>query len=236
MNKKAKLTILIVIASIILISLIFFTIDFSRVYNNNSPIFCIKAKVYDDNVSTEYFGLGYKVIKYVETEDDLVAYKIGTIFMKYNNPFLIKFDPVGLSPNVKNITFATSSIQTHLYIENFDGPKVDVLKSKGDVTKYLEKFNDSKLALDLNSYPEEYFNDKLLVLVTLQESSGSNTNIVDRVSKLVDSGTIDIFVKRNVAQIGTTDMAMWHLIIELDKSDVSDTDKFQVLDSSVKYL
>ena len=84
--KKGIKILLIILEIIIVLGIIFFAIDYYRVNNNEKPIFCIKspAGAIRDGGTTEYFGIGYKVIDFNTTEgfDDI---KIGTWFMKYND-------------------------------------------------------------------------------------------------------------------------------------------------------
>lgn len=42
----------------------FVTIDFTLSKINQSPIFALPVRVYKDGGTVEYYGLGYKVIKY----------------------------------------------------------------------------------------------------------------------------------------------------------------------------
>ena len=58
--KKVLMTLVVLIACIT----IFATIDFNRVKNNELPIFCIKKGTFMDGGSTEYIGLGYKILDY----------------------------------------------------------------------------------------------------------------------------------------------------------------------------
>lgn len=74
----------IVIGIIILLGIIFFTVDYYRLKNNETPIFVVKGIVYRDGGTTEYLGLGYKIIDYNMTNgyDEI---KFGSWFMKYDN-------------------------------------------------------------------------------------------------------------------------------------------------------
>jgi len=58
-----KKTILIVITSIVLISIIFASIDYFRTRADKLPIFAIRTNQYRDGGSADYIGLGYKIIK-----------------------------------------------------------------------------------------------------------------------------------------------------------------------------
>lgn len=83
MKKGLKIA-LIIIGVFILLDLIFFAIDYSRVQKQVKPIFCINVATHRDGGTKEYYGLGYKVIDFhtLEGFDDI---KIGTWFMDYND-------------------------------------------------------------------------------------------------------------------------------------------------------
>ena len=83
MKKLLKVVGLILVILIIL-GIIFFTIDYSRVKNNETPIFCILKDEANDGGTKIYLGLGYKVIDFhtLAGFDDI---KIGTWFMDYND-------------------------------------------------------------------------------------------------------------------------------------------------------
>jgi len=230
---KASKVILTVLGAILIITILFFTIDCIRVNINTSPIFCVQTQTYDDGGSTEYTGLGYKVIKYVTLKDDTVKYKIGTWFMKFDNPFKNEQIQAPL-PTYTSIKFDTKSIQTHLYNDNYVAPTKDIITSVSDIKKYQETYKETNLDLSLNAYTEDYFNDKVLVIVTIQESSGSTTNKVGSIFKADNLTSLDIMVDRKVAEIGTDDMATWHLLVEIDKSTFGNTDTISVLYTASK--
>lgn len=231
---KTSTKVIVILGILIIVGLIFFAVDYSRVTNNTPPIFCIKTAPHIDDGSIEYFGLGYKVNNYLDSASPNTVFRIGTWFMKFNNPFSIKSGD--LSPDITTIKYDSKNIKTHLYIDNFNSPSTDIIKSTSDITAYTKKFDDNSLSKALEKYTESYFKDNVLVIVNIQESSGSNTNKVDRVCKINSSNKIDIFVKRDVAEIGTDDMAMWHLLVEIDKNDFGNTSTISVLDSTVRYL
>ena len=74
----------IIIGIVIILGILFFIVDYSRVKNNQIPIFCIPVGIAMDGGTIEYLGLGYKVIDFhtVAGFDDI---KIGNWFMKYND-------------------------------------------------------------------------------------------------------------------------------------------------------
>ena len=75
-----------ILGIIVVLGIVFFTVDYNRVKNQKKPIFCIKSPAGGimDGGTIEYFGLGYKVIDFhtIAGFDDI---KIGTWFMDYND-------------------------------------------------------------------------------------------------------------------------------------------------------
>jgi len=83
MKNKIKI-ILKIIFIIISILIIFFVVDYVRAKNNQKPIFCIKTRMLNDGGTTEYLGIGYKVIDF-HTLIGFDDVKIGTWFMSYHD-------------------------------------------------------------------------------------------------------------------------------------------------------
>ena len=83
MNKKLK-GILIIVGILVLLALICFCVDYSRVKKQEKPIFCINLATYRDGGTKEYYGLGYKVIDFnrIDGYDEM---KIGSWLMKYED-------------------------------------------------------------------------------------------------------------------------------------------------------
>ncbi len=70
--------------------LMVFVIDFLLAGFNRSPFFAVPWAVYDDGGSAEYYGPGYKVIKYVELTPEkgtkVVRVDFGSWFMAFSPP------------------------------------------------------------------------------------------------------------------------------------------------------
>lgn len=83
MKKGLKIT-LIILGILILLSLIFFAIDYMRVQNQERPLFCINVATYTDGGTKVYYGLGYKVIAFNKLSgyDEI---KIGTWSIQYED-------------------------------------------------------------------------------------------------------------------------------------------------------
>ena len=82
--KKGIKIFCIILITIIILGIVFFIVDYNRVKNNNTPMFCINTGTLRDGGSVEYLGLGYKVIEF-NTLDGYDDIKIGTWFMNYDD-------------------------------------------------------------------------------------------------------------------------------------------------------
>lgn len=83
--KKTLIIIGVILIVLAVIALTFFGVDYFRVQNQENPIFAIKTDEVNDGGSIIYTGLGYKVIDYNRL-DGYDEIKIGSIFMKYEDP------------------------------------------------------------------------------------------------------------------------------------------------------
>lgn len=84
-------------------------IDSGKVTTNHEPKFCIKT-ISNDGSKVTYWGLGYKVIRYVgvspnEPYENNIGAKMGSWFMKYELPKVenIQIDYEGQTVNITNI-------------------------------------------------------------------------------------------------------------------------------------
>ena len=88
--KKSLIIITFIIVIITALGIITNWIDSARVGTNNEPKYCIKS-ISEDGRKITYWGLGYKVIRYVgvspnEPYQNNIGVKIGNWFMKYELP------------------------------------------------------------------------------------------------------------------------------------------------------
>lgn len=74
----------VILATIVVLGIIFFTVDYSRVQKQEKPIFCILKDEANDGGTKIYLGLGYKVIDFhtLAGFDDI---KVGTWFIDYDD-------------------------------------------------------------------------------------------------------------------------------------------------------
>lgn len=148
---------------------------------------------------------------------------------------------VGLEPGFENptgdIAFEVHYIRTDGYHEEISYPLVIIIRSPDELKSYYEA-NKDKYDLDhgrsdglsfsavCEKYNDVYFEDQILIIVLLEEGSGSNHHAVKKVAGTAD-GKLVIEIERIVPEVGTCDMAEWHLLIEpepnislADESDV----------------
>lgn len=105
-------------------------------------------------------------------------------------------------------------------------------------------FNDGEPTLSTGAlkplvgeeYTEDFFAENYLIYVVLEEPSGSISHSVKSVSLTVDNH-LQIAIDRNVPEVGTDDMACWHVVLELPrKIGVIDTKSVEVfLDDILAY-
>ena len=129
------------------------------------------------------------------------------------------------------INFQTQYIRTDGYRDGVDYPIVKIIRSVDELNSYYNE-NKEKYSLErredpasdstigfldaCDKYNAEYFEDQILVMVLLEEGSGSIRHNVDNV-KLGSDGKLYISIRRDVPEAGTDDMAEWHILIEPEK-------------------
>ena len=104
----------------------------------------------------------------------------------------------------KSITIVTSTNELEQYYEKH---KLRVFDGQGNLIPH-EQFLDA-----IEKYTEKYFTENVLLIVGLIENSGS---VRHKVEKIDENG--NIFIMRLSPEMGTTDMASWSIIIELNKN------------------
>lgn len=86
-SKKIISVILSVISAICILGGIFYSVDKKQIGSNENPIFAVKVFTLKDGGTKEYYGLGYKIIKYNKMGEDGKIEKdnweIGSFALKY---------------------------------------------------------------------------------------------------------------------------------------------------------
>lgn len=122
----------------------------------------------------------------------------------------------------------TQYIRTHGGSEQITYPKAVVIHSLQELQAYYEAnketfhlerredpASDSTVGfLDAcDRYDDTYFETRVLILVLLEEGSGSIRHQVTSVV-MDQTGTLNIQIAKKVPEVGTCDMAQWHLFVE----------------------
>lgn len=87
-SEKKMRNIIIVLAIInvlIIMAIVFGSIDKTRLENGKNPIFSFKIATHLDGGTQEYIGLGYKIIQYPRNRMDIVD--IGTWLLQYKDDY-----------------------------------------------------------------------------------------------------------------------------------------------------
>ena len=129
------------------------------------------------------------------------------------------------------VSFIPRYIRTDGYMEEVEYPSVKIIRSVNELNEY---YNENKDRCDLerkaevysdttigfldacDRYDEAYFENQILVMVLLEEGSGSVRHNVDSV-KVGWDDKLYISICSIVPEIGTCDMAQWHILIETEE-------------------
>lgn len=174
-EKDTKAKVIMNIIFIVLIAcMIMITVDTIAVANYQvGPFFAIRTRVYNDGGTSEYHGLGYKVIKYNQT-DGRKDIELGT----WNMPYSVKqasISALDLAIELRNTPKETYS--------NIAGK---VLKITGDVSK-VDK-NNNKIFIEYTDPAGEYTLE-IIAKIDIEEQNvgkikkGQSTTILGTVTE-----------------------------------------------------
>lgn len=134
----------------------------------------------------------------------------------------------GAKGNVKDVTFNAEYIRTDGSISDAGEPvikKITSLKELNDYyTENKENYNftdnselSSSFTTEIDKYDEEYFKNSFLLVVLVQEEG---SDIYHKVKSVNENGKI--VIERNLTNHDATDIATWHILIELsnDNKDI----------------
>ena len=206
----------------------------------------IPRGTYDDGGTREYTALTYKIVDWHRLSND-GAYDPCKIYFFPKN--LLSIDelwetenaaiPLQEDPSVADdVDFATRYIRTDGYHENAMYPAVRLIRSAEDLNKYYEETKDlydlghrgdpaadSTIGFSdaCKRYDDRFFETHSLVLVLLEESGGSNRHKVTAVRQNAE-GKLTVDIETIIPEIGTCDMAQWHIFVEVDTIVASERD------------
>jgi len=185
---------------------------------------------YKDGGTKEYTALTYKIVKWNRIIDESQTYSKTKIY-----PFPLNFKSIDYLWNQKEArnytdTFGAASqyIRTNKHHSDLYSPVIKIIRSVDELNSYYEQNKDlydltrhDKIYSDTtigfqnacDKYDDNYFKDRILVLVVLQEGSGSIRHEVTNV-KLTGDNRLLININENSPELLTCDMAAWHIFIE----------------------
>lgn len=138
----------------------------------------------------------------------------------------------GSKKSATEVKSSAQYIQTGSPAEGETYPQVYVVKSRDELSDH-----DSIRSLPAcNGYDEAFFEKNYLLLVLLGEGSGSVRHQVQSVEQTAE-GKLAVSISRIVPEVGTCDMAKWHIILELSRdTEIEDEKSVQVyIDSELRW-
>ena len=152
---------------------------------------------------------------------------------------------VGCTKGADQYSFKAHYIRTNGYNDGGEYPLVRIIRSVDELNKYYEENKESYYLghkTDPNTkenigftdvckrYDDQYFDDRILLIILLEEGSGSIRHKVNKVGFKNSKLIVDI--ERITPEIGTCDMAEWHILIEPEAGvdTVSESDVVVIID------
>lgn len=113
-------------------------------------------------------------------------------------------------------------------------PIAKIIRSVSELNAYCEEnkedyglgyeYNNAISFLDAcEKYNDAYFKDNILILVLLEEGSGSIRHKVQSV-RMTEEGKCQIYINRIIPEMCTADMAWWHILIEQERDNIVEKD------------
>ena len=130
------------------------------------------------------------------------------------------------------VTFDAKYIRTNGYHADVAYPFVNVIRSAQELSAYYEQYrsqydlerkDNSRGFLDAcDQYEASFFAESALLCIVVQEGSGSIQHCVRAVTADAD-GKLAVDIHRLIPEVGTADMAQWHILVEVPKECVPKT-------------
>lgn len=191
---------------------------------------------YDDGGTREYEALAYKIVHWNRMTDNGV-YEKTRVYWGDDKARTIdelwaeetaRISALDNPPVTKTLDFEAQYIRTDGYHEELRYPSVKLIRSVEELNAYyeanktlydLERRDDPAadstiVFLDAcDQYDDAFFEDHRLILVLLEEGSGSTRHKVTAVRQNQD-GELTVDIETIVPEVGTCDMALWHIFVE----------------------
>ncbi|MDR3085027.1 MAG: hypothetical protein LBU47_01800 [Christensenellaceae bacterium] len=204
------------------------TEDFKIIVEGNGASDELRYSLYDEDFQRVYFQaeeftMPTKPGEYILSMETAWGNESG--YEGYQYLFKLKADG---KPTPEELGFDAQIVRTNGYSEGSEYPIVTVVTSKAALRHYFE---ENKICYDfapreavyadatigfadaIQRYNNAFFEKKRLVVVVLEEGSGSIRHLVKKVG-----GNGEITIERLLPEPSTDDMAQWHILIELDQA------------------
>lgn len=161
-----------------------------------------------------------------------------------SNAGISRFTEFEVESEAVDITFNATYSRTDGYIPKKTYPYVTVINTRADLEKYTaehegqynfyETTSSAGFYDIVTSYDTEFFTNYSLIMIMLEESSGSITHEVESIT--CEDGASVITIKRYIKEVMTDDLAEWHVIVELPKDSpvLENPDKTSVVLNDTK--
>jgi hypothetical protein len=136
------------------------------------------------------------------------------------------------SDSARELEFKASYERSPYYNSSKKYPIITICKSKECLKEHEGKVKGLTVSMlsctsenrdvNISRYDDEFFAKNALIIITLDESSGSVRHNVKKVIK--EGNEISIAIERKVPELGTADMAEWNIYIELNAEDIDEND------------
>ena len=163
--------------------------------------------------------------------------------------------PAEPQPPEVPVAYKAQYVRTDGYISGAQYPQVHIIQSAQELDDYSDEWyhnwlnaffpeNPETARTDITAglmdacagYDDAFFEENYLLFVLLEEGSGSIRHEVLGVTQAQD-GTLSVSIDRLVPEVGTDDMAQWHIILELRRENAvqSAADTQIYLDAQLAY-
>lgn len=136
-------------------------------------------------------------------------------------------------PPLEAVSFQAQYVRTDHYVEGAEYPQSRLVRSRQELIAFYNEFLGAESLMrasapalavpsEFQAYDEAFFQDRSLIVVRMEEGSGSNRHEVTAV--VLDSGVYLVHIHRILpapGYAGTCDMAQWHILIGIPKADDS---------------
>lgn len=176
MKKKVYIGVGIVLIILIVVGIITNYADSGRVTTGHEPKYCIKM-VSNDGSKVTYWGLGYKVIRYVgvspnEPYENNIGAKMGSWFMKYD------------LPNEKSITIEYDGKKIEISNYNDINKIYNILVNSKYNSEICNGINTHKITMDNEVY---YLKESCEEIQKEDKQSKISKEDLDTILKIIDS-------------------------------------------------